>query len=164
VDVDLFTNGDVAHSKWDMFVRLPDSGVLCTGDAVVEFQTAYFHTADIRSWILSLEKLADMKGKWVLTGHGLSLFPYSYIRDFAAHLKGVEKSARICLSRYNPNPKLTDKERFWDVSTEKVRKLVDAYFAEKGPDVKFLEENAGKEDARREVRMVLWSMIREFIR
>jgi hypothetical protein len=105
-----------------------------------------------------------MKGKWVLAGHGPSLFPYSYIRDFAAHLKGVEKSAKICFSRYNPNPKLTDKERFVDVSTAVVRKLVDAYFAEGGPDVNFIEKNAGKEDALREVRMVLWSMIREYIR
>jgi glyoxylase-like metal-dependent hydrolase (beta-lactamase superfamily II) len=152
------------HSKWDMFVHVKELGVLCTGDAVVEYETAYFHTADIRSWILSLEKLADMKGRWVLAGHGASLFPYSYIRDFAAHLKGVEKSAKICLSRYNANPRLTDKERFADAGTAKVGKLVDAYFAEGGPDAGFLEKNAGKEDARREVRMVLWSMIREFLR
>jgi glyoxylase-like metal-dependent hydrolase (beta-lactamase superfamily II) len=162
--VELYTLGDVAHSKWDMFVRIPDPGILCTGDAVVEYETAFFHSADIESWILALRKAAKEKGKWVLAGHGIAPFPYSYIGDFADFLGVVEKAARDCLDRYNPNPKLTEKERFADVSAERVRKLVDGYFAEGGKEARFLEEKAGKEDARREVRMVFWSLCRFFIR
>jgi glyoxylase-like metal-dependent hydrolase (beta-lactamase superfamily II) len=164
VEVELLTLGDVAHSKWDMFVRIPDPGILCTGDAVVEYETAFFHSADLESWILALRKMAKEKGKWILAGHGLAPFPYSYIGDFAGFLEVVGKAARDCLDRYNPNPELTDKERFTDVSSEKVRKLIDGYFAEGGKEARFLEEKAGKEDARREVRMVFWSLCRFFIR
>jgi glyoxylase-like metal-dependent hydrolase (beta-lactamase superfamily II) len=164
VEVELRTLGDVAHSKWDMFVRVPDPGILCTGDAVVEYETAFFHSADIESWRSILQKTAKEKGKWIRAGHGPAPFPYSYLGDFAAFLGVVEKAARDCLDRYNPNPKLTEKERFVEVSAEKVRKLVDGYFAEGGSDARFLEEKAGKEDARRDVRMVFWSLCRFFMR
>ncbi|GHV27849.1 hypothetical protein AGMMS4952_10250 [Spirochaetia bacterium] len=165
VDVELRTLNDVAHSKGDMFVRIPKLGIICTGDCVVEPQTAYFHGADIRSWIYSLRKLADEKGKYVLAGHGPSLFPYSYIGEFADYLSVIEKCARICFMRFHPE--LLDRineERFANVTTDEVKVLIEDFFSEGSQDVLFLEGKAGKEDARRTVRMVLWELIREWIR
>ncbi|GHV42380.1 hypothetical protein AGMMS49546_20770 [Spirochaetia bacterium] len=167
VEIELFTPPDPMHSKWDMFVRIPGPEILCTGDAVVEYQTAYFHSADIRSWISNLRLLSQRKLKQVLAGHGPELFPWSYINDFADFLSAVERVARECLKRYNPAPNLTEKQRFADVSAGEIRDLVAAYFVENGAggtDVRYIEERAGKDDAQREVRMVLWEFVREFIR
>jgi glyoxylase-like metal-dependent hydrolase (beta-lactamase superfamily II) len=165
VDVELLTLNDVAHSKGDMFVRIPALGIMCTGDSVVEYQTAYFHGADIRSWIYSLRKLYETNGKYILAGHGPSLFPYSYMNDFADHLSAVEKCARICFGRFHPELLgKTEEERFASVNTEEVKALVEQFFAERSVEAVGLEERAGKDDARSEVRMVLWELIREWIR
>jgi hypothetical protein len=42
-----------------------------------------------------------------------------------------------------------------------VRELVETYFSERDGNALFLEQKAGGADARREVRMALWSFIRE---
>jgi glyoxylase-like metal-dependent hydrolase (beta-lactamase superfamily II) len=164
VDIELFTPPDPMHSKWDMFVRIAGPEILCTGDAVVEYQTAYFHSADIHSWISNLHLLSQRRMNQVLAGHGPELFPWSYINDFADHLSAVERAARECLNRYKPEPGKTEKQRFANVAAPEIRNLVSAFFAENGPDVQYIEERAGKADARREVRMVLWEFVREFIR
>jgi hypothetical protein len=163
MELELLTLPDTAHSKWDLFVFIPGEGILCTGDAVVEYQTAYFHGADIQSWISSLRHLAGLKGRAVLSGHGPSLFPWNYIGEFADFLETLERAARTCLARYGDSWK-TDKERFALVDTASVRTLVDQYFAEGEEDARFIAAKAGDDDGRREVRMVLWSFIREYIR
>jgi glyoxylase-like metal-dependent hydrolase (beta-lactamase superfamily II) len=165
ITVELFILNDVAHSKGDMFVRIPGLGVICTGDCVVEYQTAYFHGADIYSWIYALRKLAEVKGNYVLAGHGVSLFPYSYIEEFSNYLSVIEKCARICLDRVHPELMNEIEEiRFAHVNTDDIRELVEQYFSERDGDALFLEEKAGREDARRTVRMTLWEFIRGGIR
>jgi hypothetical protein len=165
VEVELTTLNDVAHSKGDMFVRIPEAEVICTGDSVVEYQTAYFHSSDIALWIYSLRQLAKTRGKYVLAGHGTSLFPHSYIDEFADHLSIVEKCAQICFMRFHPELLGgMEENRFAHVDTEEVRELVERFFEEQGADALYLEGHAGKEDARREVRMALWGFIREWIR
>lgn len=165
VDVELFTLKDITHSKGDMFVRIPKLGIICAGDCVVEFQTAYFHGADTHSWIYALRKLADQKGNYILAGHGPELLPHSYITEFADYLSVIEKCARICFLRFHPE--LLDQigeVRFANVSTDEIKILIEDFFAERSADVLFLEEKAGETDARRTVRMVLWELIREWLR
>ncbi|MDR1898657.1 MAG: MBL fold metallo-hydrolase [Treponema sp.] len=165
IDVELFILGETAHSKGDMFIRMPAIGLLCTGDSVVEYQTAYFHGADIRGWIHSLELLAATNGKLILAGHSPEILPYSYITEFAGYLSTIEKCARGCFMRFHPE--LLDKieeERFANVTTDEVKELVEQFFSERTKDAVFLEEKAGPVDARRCVRMVLWELIREWIR
>jgi glyoxylase-like metal-dependent hydrolase (beta-lactamase superfamily II) len=164
IELELFTLNDVLHSHWDMFVRIAGPGILCTGDSVVEYETTHFHSANIHSWILSLGRLAEQRGNWVLSGHSPELLPYSYIGEFADFLSVIERAAKNCKAGYKPNPQVSDKERYADISTDKVRDLVEEFFSKPNEDIRFLEEKAGKEDARREVRMVLWEYIREFIR
>jgi hypothetical protein len=68
------------------------------------------------------------------------------------------------MSRYKPDPDMINKERYKDVSTGIVRKLVDDYFAENTADSKFMIEKAGIEDAKREIRMIMWGEIRTYLR
>jgi glyoxylase-like metal-dependent hydrolase (beta-lactamase superfamily II) len=165
VDMELFISGDTAHSKGDMFVRLPALDLICAGDSVVEYQTAYFHGADIRGWIYSLRQLAKMKGELILAGHSPELLPYSYITEFADYLCVIEKCARICFTRFHPELLgKTEEERFVNVATDEVSALVEIFFDERSGDVILLEKKAGKTDARRTVRMTLWELIREWIR
>jgi glyoxylase-like metal-dependent hydrolase (beta-lactamase superfamily II) len=165
IDVELFILGDTAHSKGDLFIRIPALGLLCAGDSVVEFQTAYFHGADIRGWIYSLQFLARMNGKLILAGHSPELLSYSYITEFSGYLSTIEKCARDCFMCFHSE--LLDKieeERFANVTTGEVKDLVEQYFSKRSKDTVFLEEKAGPIDARRCVRMVLWEFIREWIR
>jgi glyoxylase-like metal-dependent hydrolase (beta-lactamase superfamily II) len=165
IKVELTTLDDTAHSKGDMLVKIPKLGIICAGDAVTEYKAAYFQTADIHSWIGVLRNLAEEKGRHVLPGHGPSLFPYSYISEFADFLSVVEKTAKVCFDRIHPEligkGVKAERERFTDISTNIVRELVETYFSERDGDALFLEKKAGDIDARREVRMALWSFIRE---
>jgi hypothetical protein len=132
---------------------------------VVEFETAYFHSADIHSWIHTLHTLSAYGGKKVLAGHGPSLFPYSYIEEFAGYLEAVERCARLCFARYHAEePVEKDEDRFADANAAEAKELVERIFSEGGSEIDFLEEKAGKPDARRAVRMTLWEFIRGQIR
>jgi glyoxylase-like metal-dependent hydrolase (beta-lactamase superfamily II) len=164
VEVEFFTNNDVAHSKWDMFIQIPHAGVVCTGDSVVEYQTTYFHSADTRSWIYSLRRLAAQSGQYVLAGHGPALFPYSYITEFADWLSVIEKAALTLLKRHWPDPDETVDERFQKLTIPDVIAKVEQYFSEGGEEVRYLEERVDRENARRVVRMVLYEHIRLYLR
>jgi glyoxylase-like metal-dependent hydrolase (beta-lactamase superfamily II) len=161
IDIELFCPPDPLHSKWDMFVHFVEPGVLCTGDAVVEYQNAYFHNADIRAWILGTRRLSQRNLRWVLPGHGPELFPWSYIDDFSRHLSSLERAAGECLARFQGTGG-NEKSRPAETSTAEIRELVEAYFAE--GLAREIEGRAGANDARREVRMVLWEFLRELIR
>jgi glyoxylase-like metal-dependent hydrolase (beta-lactamase superfamily II) len=165
IDIELFILNQTAHSKGDMFVRAPALGIVCTGDCVVEYQTAYFHTADVKSWIYSVRELGAMKGKYILPGHSPELLPYTYTEDFADYLSVVRNCAEVCFDRFhNQSGDQTVKQRCASVTTDEVRQLVETFFTERNADTLFLEEKAGTNDARRVVRMALWEIIREGLR
>jgi hypothetical protein len=106
-----------------------------------------------------------MSGKLILAGHSPEILPYSYITEFSDYLSVIEKCARSCFMRFHPE--LLDRieeERFASVTTDEVKELVEQFFSERGKDTIFLEEKAGPIDARRCIRMVLWELIREWIR
>ncbi|MDR3247252.1 MAG: MBL fold metallo-hydrolase [Treponema sp.] len=164
IDLELFCPQDPMHSKWDMFVHIKEPGLICAGDAVVEYQNAYFHNADIHAWILGVRRLAERNVKWVLPGHGPELFPPSYIADFAHHLSSLEMAAKECLERLRKPAGENEKSRPLDTGTAEIADLVEKYFAERGALAREIQERVGDKDARREVRMVLWEMLRELIR
>jgi glyoxylase-like metal-dependent hydrolase (beta-lactamase superfamily II) len=164
VDLELFCPPDPMHSKWDMFVLFNELGVICTGDAVVEYENAYFHNADIHAWILGAKWLAERNLQWVLPGHGPELFPRSYIADFAHHLSSLEQAAQECLARFQGSKGNNEKNRPAETSTAEIRELVEKYFAEQGVLARKIQGRTGDKDAQREVRMVLWEMLRELIR
>jgi glyoxylase-like metal-dependent hydrolase (beta-lactamase superfamily II) len=164
VEIELFTNNDVAHSKWDMFIRIPEAGVVCTGDSVVEYAKTYHNSADSRSWIVSLRRLASQPGAWVLPGHGSSLFPWAYINEFADWLSVIERAAKYVLVKNWPNPDPNIDDRIQNLSVPDVIKAVDDYFNENGEEVKYLEARVDRENAKRVVRMVLYEHMRLYLR
>jgi glyoxylase-like metal-dependent hydrolase (beta-lactamase superfamily II) len=164
IKVELFTLNDVVHSKWDMFIRFPELGVLCGGDCINEYQTAYFHSSDIETWIASLRKLAAEGGQWILPGHGQELFPYSYVNDFADHLMLVEKIARNCFDESWPNPSEHADERFSHLTVPEIHEAVSNYFTKKSKDTITLVDRIGDADAQREVRAILYAICRMYIR
>ncbi len=163
IQIELFTMGGVTHSPWDMFIRVPNEGVLIAGDAVVEFQTAYLHNADAANWISALRKLAAQNGRWVLAGHADEPYPYGYVGKFADFLDAVRNGAQECLAEHKKAAAQGGKPQDEDVNAAYVANLVDAYFARGGDTAQYLEGKAGG-DARREVRMLLWTYLKEIMR
>ena len=164
MEVELIVMRDTLHSPGDMFVRIPREGILCTGDAVVEYQTAYYHTADLGAWITSLDELAQKNDRLIFSGHADEPLPYAYIGDFAAFLGVVARAARACLHRYKAGEDAPLKDKYADISAQSASALVEDYFAEGGEEARYIAARTGQKDARREVRMALWSLIREYLR
>jgi len=67
--IEIFTHG-TAHSPTDLFVYLPDEGVLFTGDAVVSTTSSWFGDSNVENWIQTCRKLAALDVKVVCPGHG----------------------------------------------------------------------------------------------
>ncbi|MGE4484330.1 MAG: MBL fold metallo-hydrolase [Oscillospiraceae bacterium] len=150
LDLELIALPDVSHSPWDMLIRVPSEKLVCTGDAAVEFQTLYYHSSCVETWIKSLKKLALKDDKYVLPGHG-DIYPYSHINNVAAFLAAILRSARCCFDQLS-------KEDISSISAEKVRALVNDYFAAGGEDAVMISQKAA-DHAQREVRMVLWQLL-----
>ena len=163
LQLELFTPADLMHSKWDMFLRL-EGGYLCTGDSAVQYSAAFFHGCDVRYWASSLRKMAAQPGEWLLVGHGDAPFAHEYLSDFAEFLTAVERTARRVMALHQPDPNMTEKQRFASISTEDISRLTDSYFERREGDSSMLTKLSGEIHARRQVRMVAWSLIREFIR
>ena len=74
--IEVFTNGR-AHTPTDLFVYLPQSGVLFTGDVVVNMSAAWLNESDIDNWIDTLKLLDGLGASWVCPGHGAAFEPQS---------------------------------------------------------------------------------------
>lgn len=151
LEVELFTLPDITHSPWDMFIRIPSEQTLCTGDAVVEYQTLYYHNASMNTWIDSLKKLAKIDDKYIIPGHG-HIYPYSYVSEVASFLETVFRAAKHCFEQI-------DNVEMARISVDKINEIVFAYFASGDKDAQNIMGKAGMDDAKREVRMVLWHLI-----
>lgn len=149
---ELFTLPDFSHSPWDMFIYLQQEQLLCTGDVAPEFQTLYYHTASVDSWIDSLRILAKRNYKFVLPGHG-DIYPYSHISEVADFISLVRNAALNCFKQFST-------EDLYNISAAQVRAVVADYFAANHEDTQAISLKAGSH-AEREVRMVLWHMVRQ---
>lgn len=67
--IELFTCGTV-HSTTDMFILLPEEGVIFTGDSVVNSHSPWMGECDIQNWIDTLEALDKLEVETVCVGHG----------------------------------------------------------------------------------------------
>jgi glyoxylase-like metal-dependent hydrolase (beta-lactamase superfamily II) len=142
---------DTAHSPWDMFVFLPGEKTVCTGDAVVEYETLFFHGAMIENWIQTLETLSKEDYRFIVPGHG-SIFPYDYMKDVREYLKVLLRVAQKCFQ-------LLGKEEIDNITSEQVRRIAEVALAKDDVDAREIVRKAG-EDAHREVSMVLWYLIK----
>ncbi len=163
MEMELFTLPDITHSRWDMFIKLPKEGILCTGDAVVEYETAFYHGAEIDTWISSLRKLAKEDGKLILAGHADGPYDYTYIDQFADHMEAIRSAAQQCYDAHNAGMSDDDRVRFKEICAADVEALVDRYFEAGSDEAKGILARS-KEESKRQVRMVLWALIRRPMR
>jgi glyoxylase-like metal-dependent hydrolase (beta-lactamase superfamily II) len=154
--IELLTYHEWSHSKGDLFVRLPESKILCTGDCVVEYQTAYLHNADLDGWVETLQKVNGLNDDYLLSGHADELLPFSYLADFTGHIQALRDAAKACLTQVAAY-------RTQDDIEEVVRRVVDEYFANGSDEAAGIEKRAGSESAKRELAMALWALVREML-
>jgi glyoxylase-like metal-dependent hydrolase (beta-lactamase superfamily II) len=149
--VELYALQDSAHSPWDMFVMLPDEKAVCTGDAVVEFETLYFHNAEVKGWIRSLKRLSKLNYETILPGHG-GIYPYSYMKETADFLETLYRASKRLFDQLS----LDD---IANITAEKVKTMAMDFIASNDEDALEISRKAGQH-AQREVRMVMWYLIR----
>ncbi|NQT21766.1 MAG: ThuA domain-containing protein [Planctomycetes bacterium] len=86
--MEVFTNG-TAHSPTDLLVYLPQSGVLFTGDVVVNMPNARLKESDIDNWIDTIGLVDKLGASWVCPGHGEAFEPRG----------GAVEAAQDCIGR-----------------------------------------------------------------
>lgn len=139
------------HSPEDLLVWLPEEGVLCTGDTVVEGNILYYHDADVRGWIRGLRRLADWPVRRILPGHG-GLFPPGYIEETAAYLETLHREASACLLNLKAGGALRD------MGPEALDAVVQAWLEHDTDNVRTIQRVAGAA-VMRQFRMVLRKLI-----
>lgn len=145
LDIDLITLAYTAHSPCDLFIHLPKEQILCTGDAAVEFETLYFHEADVENWIASLRALSANPGKWILPGHG-HVYPHTHLEDVAFFIETLDRAACHCLERLSP-------DGIRDMDEQEINAHISGYLSGNDADAFTIRQKAGN-DAERELRMV----------
>ena len=95
--VQLFDEGCVTHSPWDMLIALPERGYVFTGDVCVPEHMLYFENADIDSWIQFMPQLRSFS--LLLRGHGDFADP-SYIEKQIDYLKALRKVYHTLHEKY----------------------------------------------------------------
>ena len=152
LEIELSTLPVTAHSPCDLFVRLPKEQILCVGDAAVEFETLYFHEADVENWIASLWSMSAKPGKWILPGHG-DVYPHTHLGDVAAFIETLRRAALDCLSRLPA-------ESVKNLDEQKIDEHLCAYLSGTDADALTICQKAGK-DARRELGMVFHHVLQK---
>ncbi len=148
VKVELRPIEEVTHSPTDMLVRLPDEGVVCTGDFAGDNRILYFSEAHPQNWIANLYQLARGSDKYILPGHG-DLYPATKILETAQHLALLREAAIECIDRY-----LGMQNGLTDVNYDTLDTLLMQYLQEKGEKALKIVECVGDE-ALRELRQVV---------
>ena len=152
LDVELSTIQGTAHSPRDMFIRLLHEQIVCTGDTAVEFQTLYYHAADVENWIATLRKLYARGGQSILPGHG-EVYPYSHLDAVADFMETVLRAARKCMEPLS-------RAEILGLEEAKIDEMVAGFYAGGDADALIIREKAGN-DAERELRMVIQALQRK---
>jgi glyoxylase-like metal-dependent hydrolase (beta-lactamase superfamily II) len=134
-----------AHSPWDMVIRVPHAGLLCTGDTVVDLSLLHFHSANVENWITNLKSLSSAADQLVLPGHG-EIYPYSKVAESADFIETLRRAGEHCLS-------LLSAEEIRKISEDRVNEIVSAYLSGCEPEAVRIRDLAGV-GAVRELRMV----------
>lgn len=166
--VTLFTFEETAHSRGDLFVHLPNEGVLCTADAVGDPRTIYFQDADPERWLHNIAGLKRWGARHILPGHG-DIYPPSIIDDTVSYLRTLIQAAWECLS---PLPPLfLDGFNLPGVSSAAAEKglpsldtIADTFLKSASPLAAVILEKAGEREARREMRMLMRCLLRNKLR
>lgn len=77
-----------ANTAGDAVVRVPDAGVLITGDIVVA-PRPYLSSDDYAAWTLALERLERIDARVIVPGHGAIQHDMTYLRQLRALMSTV---------------------------------------------------------------------------
>lgn len=147
-ELELIVLDQTAHSPWDMLVGIPDSGLLCTGDLVVEYPALFFHYANPEQWERCLQKIMRMDYKIILPGHG-PVMPIENAGEIAYYLNTLICASGDCIKKFVPV--LKQKE---DLDFEEITSIVKMYLDLHLPQGEKIMEKAGA-DAVRQMRMMV---------
>ena len=139
-DVTRFTMGGVdfeivhvgpAHSPEDVIVRLPRQGVVFCGDILFAGRIPFVGDADSGQWLQRIEELAEMKPRFIVTGHGpMSTDPerdLALTRDYLAYLRAAMGKAVEDFVPFEDAYAATDWRRFAAVPVFEPANRVNAY-------------------------------------
>lgn len=167
IPVTLFTFEDTAHSRGDLFVYLPEEGYLCTGDTVGSPADLYFQDADPPRWIYNIGTLKRWGARQILPGHG-GIYSPSIIDSTAEHLRNLIQAAQGCL---NPLPPVViDGAERESVAAHaganlpSLDTIAGEMLASGSPLAAAIIEQAGEEQALRQLRMMLRWWLRNRLR
>lgn len=133
----VLTNTEFGHSEGDVFVFLPNEGVLFASDLFFNDVIGYMGEGHLRDWIINVETMEAVGAKYVVPGlgevsdrSGLRRFR-SFLKDFSTEVlrnveagKSLEETKKnFSLPRYE---KLPGYKAFFDVNVERAyRQLKD---------------------------------------
>lgn len=167
IPVTLFTFEDTAHSRGDLFVFLPDEGFLCTGDTVGDPAYLYFQDADPQRWVYNIGTLKRWGARQILPGHG-GIYPLSIIDSTVEHLENLIRAAQECL---DPLPPVildgSDRAGIAACAGDNlpsVDTIAGEMLTSGSPLATAIVKQAGEEQARRELRMMLRWWLRNRLR
>jgi len=64
-----------SHAPGDMLIVLPDEKILVAGDVVVQNMAPSFRDANVKHWISTLDQIAALDVKTIISGHGPLMLP-----------------------------------------------------------------------------------------
>ena len=139
-DLTRFTMGGVAfevmhvgpaHAPDDVVIRVPSEGVVFAGDLMFAGRIPFVGDADSRQWLDRIEKLAGMKPRFIVTGHGPmssdAARDLSLTRDYLVYLREVMGKAVGDFVPFEEAYKATDWSRFSSVPVFEPANRVNAY-------------------------------------
>jgi glyoxylase-like metal-dependent hydrolase (beta-lactamase superfamily II) len=120
-----------AHAPDDVIVRVPSEGVIFAGDLLFAGRIPFVGDADSRQWLDRIERLLEMKPRFIVTGHGgMSTDPardLTLTRDYLVFLRDAMGKAVNDFVPFEEAYKATDWTRFSAVPVFEPANRVNAY-------------------------------------
>ena len=120
-----------AHSPEDVIVRLPQKGVVFCGDLMFTGRIPFVGDADSAEWLKRIERLAAMKPRYIIPGHGpMSTQPERDLRltrDYLVYLRAAMGKAVEDFVPFEEAYAKTDWSRFSSVPVFEPANRVNAY-------------------------------------
>ena len=139
-DVTRFTMGGMAfevmhvgpaHAPDDVIIHVPSEGVIFAGDLMFSGRIPFVGEADSRQWLARIERLLEMKPRYIVTGHGpMSSDPardLALTRDYLVYLREAMGKAVSDFVPFEEAYKATDWSRFASVPVFEPANRVNAY-------------------------------------
>lgn len=120
-----------AHSAEDVMVTVEEDGVVFCGDIFFAGRIPYVGNADSRRWLLAIDRLATLKPKILVTGHGRhstdAAADLTLTRDYLTYLRTEMGKAVEDLTPFDEAYARTDWSRFSKLPAFDAANRINAY-------------------------------------